>query len=251
MPTTVFVISWGRPIYLWCCLDALWRLTRSEARVILLNNFHPDPLVGQVIEGFERRGLFSEIVRFPDNSVDNIKSAYFERLADAGAFHVYLESDAVIGCSHGCWLAEMTRIMSANPHLGMLGSLIEIGDFVDEPTALRLAGGDARQALFLAKLASFERRFANSAGWPDEGRDYFHTEPPCPVGNPPGRLMMLNTAFMRENGIEPDVALAASYRRRGFRPALTARVRHRHSSLLNIFDHADYDREHRDKFFSA
>ena len=218
MPTTVFVISWGRPIYLWCCLDALWRLTRSKARIILLDNFHPDPLMSQVIGGFERRGLFSEIIRFPDNSFDNIKSAYIERLADAGPFHVYLESDAVINCTCGCWLSEMTRIIRANPHIGMLGSLIETGDFVDEPTALRLAGGDARQALFLAKLGSLERRFADSAEWADEGRDYFFAEAPCPIGNPPGRLMMLNTDFMRENGFEPDIALAASFRRRGFRP---------------------------------
>jgi hypothetical protein len=250
-PTTVFVISWGRPTYLWCCLDALWRLTRSRARVILLDNFHPDPLVGRVIEGFDRRGLFSEIVRFRDNSFENIKSAYRERLAQAGPSHVYLESDAVISRAPGCWLAEMDRIMHANPHLGMLGSLVETGDFVDAPTALGLAGGDPRQATFLSKLESFERRFAESVEWANEGRDYFYAEPPCPVGNPPGRLMMLKTDFMRENGFEPDIQLAAAFRRRGLRPALTARVRHRHLSLLNIFDHADYDNEHRDKFFAS
>lgn len=248
-PVTVFVISWGRPLYLWACLDALWRRTSSAARVILLDNAHPDPLMCKVIEGFDRRGLFSEIVRFPTNSFENIKSAYLKRLESAGSFHVYLESDAVISPAPGCWLSEMGRIMRANPHIGMLGSLIETADFVDEKTALHLAEGDAARASFLAKLGSYERRFADSAAWADQGRDYFYTEPPCPIGNPPGRLMMLDTDFMRANGFEPDIALAASFRRGGMRPALTARVRHRHLSLLNIFDYADYDNEHRDRFF--
>ena len=126
-PVTIFVASWGRPIYLWLCLDALWRLTRSAARVVLLDNAHPAPLVGHVIASFEKRGLFREVVRFPTNSFENIKSAYRERLQHVGPFHVYMESDAVICERAGCWLTDMQRIMTANPTIGMLGSLIEIG----------------------------------------------------------------------------------------------------------------------------
>jgi len=40
-PVTIFVTSYGRPLYLWQCLDALWRHTHSPARVILLDNAHP------------------------------------------------------------------------------------------------------------------------------------------------------------------------------------------------------------------
>lgn len=249
-PVTVFVISWGRPLYLWACLDALWRHTTSAARIILLDNAHPDPLVNMVIEGFDRRGLFSEIVRFPTNSFENIKSAYRERLDGAGPFHVYMESDAVICERKGCWLAEMRRIFQTNPQVGMLGSLIEPNDFVDPTAALRLVGGDIEQARFLAKLESPERGFIGSPAWDELDRDYFYAEPPCPIGNPPGRLMMLNTDCMRETGFASDGLLAAAFRRRGMRPALTARVRHRHLSLLNIFDYADYDNKHRDLFFA-
>lgn len=64
-PVTIFLVSWGRPIYLWVCLDSLWRLTQTATRVILLDNAHPDPLVGKVIEAFQRRGLFAEIVGSP------------------------------------------------------------------------------------------------------------------------------------------------------------------------------------------
>lgn len=249
-PVTVFVISWGRPIYLWACLDALWRFTRSNAHIILVNNFHPDPLVENVIKGFDRRGLFSEIVRFRTNSFDNIKSACRERLRNAGPFHVYMESDAVLCERKGCWLAEMRRIMQQNPRIGMLGSLVETSDFVDPATALRLAGGDADKARFLAKLESPERAFRGSSDWADPERDFFYTEPPCPIGNPPGRLLMFKTECVRDAGMALDGLLAETLRRRGMRPALTARVRHRHLSLLNIFDHADYDNEHRDKFFA-
>jgi len=64
-PVVIFLTSFGRPLYLWQCLDALWRQTHFPARVILLDNAHPCPLVGEVIKAFDRRGLFAEVVRFP------------------------------------------------------------------------------------------------------------------------------------------------------------------------------------------
>jgi GT2 family glycosyltransferase len=247
-PVTVFVASWGRPLYLWACLDALYRHTRSAARIVLLDNAHPDPLVGDVIAGFERRGLFAEVVRFPTNSLENIRRGYRERLAGIGPLHVYLESDCVIGERHGCWLAEMRRIMEANPRLGVLGSLIDPIDFVPVDKAVALTGGE--HATFLAKLASPERAFLGAGEWADTTRDFFLTEPPCPIHNPPGRLMMLRTAVMQDLGFQLDAPLAALLRDRGLQPAVTARVRHRHLSLLNIYDYAAYDEIHRHGFFS-
>lgn len=249
-PITVFLLSWGRPIYLWSCLDALWRLTRSPCRVVLLDNAHPDPLVGDVIRGFERRGLFAEVVRFPTNSFDNFRAAYRERLAGLGPLHVYLESDCVIGEREGCWLATMRGIMEAHPRIAMLGSLIDPADFVPEATALRLTGGDPAAAEFLAKLRSPERGFAADDSWGATTRDHFPTRPPCPIGNPPGRLMMLRTGIMREIGFQLDAELARRVRERGCEAAVTPLVRHRHLSLLNIYDYADYDAVHRDAFFT-
>lgn len=248
-PVTIFVVSWGRPIYLWLCLDALWRLTRSAARVVLLDNAHSSPFVGQVISAFERRGLFADVVRFSTNSFENIKLAYRERLQGTGPFHVYMESDAVICERAGCWLADMQRIMKANPTIGMLGSLVDPGDFVEPETAVALTGGDPVAATFLAKLRSPERDFIDAQEWYDTDRDFFVTEPPCPIGNPPGRLMMLHTATMQEAGLQPDAELAAEFRRRGMRPSVTPRVRHRHLSLLNVFDYQDYGSVERDAFF--
>jgi len=232
------------------CLDALWRFSRSSARVILLDNAHPTHLVGDVIAAFKARGLFTEVVRFPTNSFQNITSAYHERIQDVGPFHVFMESDAMICEQPGCWLGEMLRIMEANPTIGMLGSLIDTRDFVTPDVAVVQAGGDLAAAEFLAKIGSPERGFIDSPAWADTARDFYPTEPPCPIGNPPGRLLMLRTDLMREIGLQPDGALAAAFRRRGMRPAVTPLVRHRHLSLLNIFDYNDYSRGARDAFFS-
>ena len=248
-PVTIFLVSWGRPIYLWLCLDSLSRVTQTATRVVLLDNAHPDPLVGNVIEAFQRRGLFAEVVRFSTNSFDNIKSAYHARLHEVGQYHVFMESDVVISERPDCWLGEMTRIMEANPTIGMLGSLIDPRDFVSSDVAMAQTGGNPAAAEFLAKLRSPERAFINSPSWHETARDFFPTEPPCPIGNPPGRLLMLRTDVMREIGLQPDASLAAAFRRRGMNPAVTPLVRHRHLSLLNIFDYNDYSGVARDAFF--
>ena len=249
MPITVFVISWGRPLYLWSCLDALYRLTRTPARIVLIDNFHPDPLVQEVIKGFERRGLFAEVVRFKTNSFENIRKAYQERLANIGPLHVYMESDCVICDQPGCWLETMLNSMQSHPNLGILGSLIDTTDFVPAETALRLTGGDEASAEFLAKLRSPERQFASEPSWSDTSREFFLTKAPCPIANAPGRLMMLRTELMSELGFHLDADLARLLRERGFDSAVTPLVKHRHLSLLNIFDYAEYDAVHRNSFF--
>ena len=248
-PITIFLTSFGRPLYLWQCLDSLWRFTRTPARVVLLDNLHPSPLVGEVIAAYQRRGLFAEVIRFATNNFANIQAAYRERLPDTGPFHVYLESDVVIQETPGCWLAEMQRIMTGNPEIGMLGSLLDVRDFVSPETALVLCGDQMEEANFLAKLQSPERGFIDAPQWAATDRDFFPTEPPCPIGNPPGRLLFLRTDVMRDLDFLPDAQLAAVFRQRGMRPAVTPLVRHRHLSLLNIYDYNDYCGAARDNYF--
>jgi len=250
-PCTIFVASWSRPIHLWVALDALWRSTRSPARVVLLDNYCDDPCKDRVIAGFERRGLFSEIVRFPDNSFDNIVCGYRDRLRECGPLHVFLEGDAAIVPHDRCWIETLSGIMAAHPRIGMLGSLIDTGDFVLESQLVSQVAPSTRARRFLAKCDSPERSFVEDPSWADPTREFFLTEPPCPIGNPPGRLLMLDTAAMKEIGLRTDAQLAAAFRSRGMTPGVTARVRHRHLSLLNIFDYEDYSAENRDTFFAA
>jgi hypothetical protein len=143
----------------------------------------------------------------------------------------------------------MERIMMANPRIGMLGSLIDWRDFVSPEQALALTDGDQDAATFLAKLKSPERGFINAQDWADPSRDFFTTEPPCPVSNPPGRLLMLRTDAMRQIGCLTDGALATAFRQHGMQPAITPLVRHRHLSLLNIYDYSDYSGSSRDSYF--
>lgn len=250
-PLTVFVISWGRPIYLWACLDALYRQTLSPARVVLLDNANPDPLVKDVIAGFERRGMFDEVVRFKTNSFNNIVRAYQERLEGLGPLHVYLESDCVIEATRGCWLANMQRIMENNSRIGMLGSLIDGSEFVPPEVALRLTGGNVEKAEFLAKGLSPERKLQGDASCMDGPEDYIVTEPPFPFSSPPGRLMMLRTDIMQQVGFHVDIVLGGMLKERGMLLALARHVRHRHLSLLNIYDYPDYDERCRNDFFSS
>lgn len=249
-PCTIFVASWSRPIHLWVALDALWRSTRSPARVVLLDNHCDDPCKDRVIAGFERRGLFAEIVRFPDNRFDNIVGGYRDRLQECGPVHVFLEGDAAIVPHDRCWLETLSGILAAHPRIGMLGSLIDPADFVMESQVATQAAPSTRDRRFLAKCDSPERAFAEDPAWADPAREFFLTQPPCPIPNPPGRLLMLDTAAMRDIGLRTDNHLAAAFRDRGMTPAVTARVRHRHLSLLNIFDYAEYSAENRDTFFA-
>lgn len=249
-PITVIIASWGRPLYLWNCLDTLSRRTTSPARFVLINNHHPDPGVEEVIRAFERRGFFAAVRRFVNNSVENLLSAYADEIQSCGPEHVFLESDTVVSCSVGCWLAEMRRIFRAHPSIGMLGSLVDTTDFVSPEAAGKLAAS-AGDAEFLAKLTSPERGFHPADHWHDGTRDFFPTRGSCPIENPPGRLLMLETSHMRRVGLLPDSALAESFRQHGFLPAVTARVRHRHLSLLNIYDYPTYDRTNRNTFFDT
>lgn len=247
-PCTIFIASWSRAIHMWVALDALWRTTTSPARVILLDNHDPDPVKERVIMGFERRGLFSEVVRFESNSAVNISRGYMERLPTCGRFHVVMDSDTAILEGERCWVAEFNGIMEANPGIGMLGSLVDVRDFVADDGLPEGFGTDAPQARFLSKLDSPERGFIDDPAWADPRRPFFPTQPPCPIPNPPGRLLMLDTESMQRFGKRTDGQLAECFREHGMTPAVTARVRHRHLSLLNIFDYDDYSFEHRGRF---
>ena len=248
-PCTIFMASWSRPIYLWVALDALWRATTSPARVILLDNHAPDAVKEQVIAGFERRGLFSDIVRFPDNAFANIARGYADRLPDSGRFHVFMESDAAIIEGERCWIDVLTGIMEAHPRIGMLGSLVDVRDFVPENDLPSEFATDAPRGRFLSKMDSPERGFVDDSSWADPDREFFPTAPPCPLPNPPGRLLMLNTESMSRYGLQTDGQLADRFRSDGMTPAVTARVRHRHLSLLNVFDYDDYAADNRNRFF--
>jgi len=195
--------------------------------------------------------MFAEIVMFKDNSFENIRQGYRSRLDKVGARHVFMESDAVICDRSSCWIETMQQIMVKNPFIGMLGSMIDVRDFVPADNAFVLTNNDHKAARFLAKLNSPERGFIHEPAWSDSSNEFFITEPPCPIRNPPGRLMMLDTETMLDLGLHTDGALANQFRLRGMTPSITPLVKHRHLSLLNIYDYKDYCPKSRNAFFSV
>lgn len=241
-PITVLILSWNRPLYLWACLDGLYRLTRRPARFILVDNHSQDPMVRTVVEGFERRGMFHAVDWEVENAPDRVERMIDKHRSLLGEYFVFIESDVAVFETEPCWLGRMAAHMEADPALGMLGSYIDGRDFVDADHARRIAPHlDEAQRDGLIKAHSPERGlpFAPPPG-----------EPIVDPFNPPGRLMMLRTRLFDSIQFGPDAILYQRTKAAGYRAGIATDVRHRHLSLLNFYDYPDYDMRLRDGFFS-
>lgn len=242
-PPFVFIVSWERPIYLWNCLDALYRLTRSPRRFVLIDNASQDPLVSQVIDGFERRGLFHAVHRMPHNEPANLGRVAGQYQASFGSFVGYLDSDTeIVAPTAACWLETLVALLDADPQLALLGSYVDTGDFVDPDVVRRLHPQlDERAVNSLCKGQSPERRLAAEP-------------PPEPVISPftpPGRLLMARWAALQGAGLVSDNQLHQRLTAQGWRTGISTRVRHRHLSLLHPFDEPGFGVAARDAWVNA
>lgn len=236
----VFILSWERPLYLWACLDSLYRTTCTPCRFVLLDNASTDPMVAKVIESFEARDLFYRIHRRNDNSPHALMEAVEYHKAELGKYFGFIENDVVVLPSRPSWLEEFQARTAADPQLAMLGSLIDKSDFIDpEWAAKRFPQLSEKQLEFLTKSKSTERTLADH-----------YEEPLIDAINPPGRLMFLKTEAILRTGLLPDYRLSQAMKAMGYRYAIATRVRHRHLSLANAFDYPEYDQLGRGRFFS-
>lgn len=230
---TVIVSSRNRPIYLWACLDALYRLTRYPCRVVLVDMASDDPLVKGVITAFRRRGLLGEVAIMPQNDPAMLVRFILSRLDKLDPYFVYIESDAVILERSDCWLDAMVRIMDEHPKMAMLGSAIDLRDFVELDAAAELEPDmDPLTLRALVKADSPERQ---------QRLDDVQGQPIFYPHNPAGRLMMLRTDAVKEVGLTVDRLLDTQFRAAGYDTAIATSVRHRHLLLLHIFDEPHYD----------
>lgn len=245
MVPTVFIASYERPIYLWATLDSLYRHTRSPANFILIDSGSRDPMVHQVIDGFDRRGMFQEVIRHPENN-DDWADPYFTAMRPRlGEVFYYLDADVIVLDSGRCWLEAMARVMDEKPRMAMLGSKIDKSDFVDQPALERRLGraltGIERKQI---KFRSPERNL------PDIGP----SEVASPF-NPPGRLLALRTdpihdllgTVMRYN----DGRMHEILLQHGWETGIYGGVVHRHLSLCNYFDYPEYSMPARDLYYSV
>jgi GT2 family glycosyltransferase len=231
-PITVLILSWNRPLYLWACLDSLFRYTRRPARFILIDNHSSDPRVDDVIDAFEKRGMFHRVVRTGSNSWETVHQLINEYGSSAGEYFAFVESDVVVFDTDPCWLSRLCAVMDAQADLGMLGSYVDGRDFIDAETARRLAPDMPPDRLaFLIKENSPERRLPLTPP----------AEPVIEPFNPPGRLLMLRSSVL-EHVSEPweDWSLYLRLKEVGIAAGIATGVRHRHLSLLNLFDYPDY-----------
>lgn len=238
-PILVFILSYERPLYLWASLDSLYRNTKYPCRFILADNCSQDPLVQKVIGGFDRRGMFHDVYLCEDNRLDRIEWMVERHRDLLGQYWAFCECDVVVAPGEPCWLQRFVQHMAANPRLGMLGSYIDSSDFVSPEAARRLHPGKSVEELGqVIKLQSPERAI-----------DDVPKAPIISPFNPPGRLLMIRTETLDTVPIRRDSLWHQGMLRSGYETGIATDVVHRHLSLLNIYDYADYDMELRDSFF--
>jgi hypothetical protein len=237
----VFILSWERPLYLWACLDSLYRNTTTSCRFVLIDNASADPLVHQVIESFGDRGLFHDVRRRRENTPAALAEAVEAHAHEIDGYFGFIEGDVEVLPAQPCWLSELISLTAENPKLAMLGSLVDKRDFVDPALAARrFPRLDPAQIEFLIKSNSPERQLLD---------DY--AERMIDPFNPPGRLLFLKKQFIDQTGILRDRLLYEACKRLGYEAGIATRVRHRHLSFQNIYDYPGLDIEQRHAFFSA
>jgi len=185
--------------------------------------------------------MFDRILRAERNDPRILAELAYRELSDWAPYVAYVESDVVVEETAPCWLERMAALMEERPRLAMLGSAIDRRDFVD-PAKVEGLRGDEDPIAWRARLKadSLER-----------GQDIAEAgdAPLFRPHNPAGRLLLLRVSAMQEIGlITNDAALDGALRAAGYETAIATRVRHRHLSLVQVFDYPGYDMALRDRF---
>lgn len=223
---------WNRPLHLWACLDSLYRATRHPCRFVAVDNASDDPLTSQVLQGFERRGMFHRLHRMQRNHAENQVEVWNEHRSQMGPFVILLDADVAVEPIQPCWLARLVELAERNPSYGLLGCLVDKSDFVDPEWARSQAPElDAQMLSQLIKQRSPERR--------QPERPLQEIIRPYP---PAGRLLLARTEMLDTIGLRiGNRALCRAAEEAGWKVGIATSVRHRHLSLLNFFDYPDYD----------
>jgi hypothetical protein len=242
-PITVFVHSHNRPVYLWASLDSLYRGTVYPHRFVFIDMASDDPLVRQVAAGFERRGMFAELLWLPSNQASDFWAVLWERVPGIGPYLAHVETDVIVEATNPCWLSRMAALMDANPRLAMLGAALDTRDFVSLDEARRIEPtADEGRLGNLIKFHSPERGQDRSLR---PGQSIFSPY------NPPGRILVVRTEALAKVGAGDDGGLHRKFIEAGYETGIAAGVRHRHLSLLHIYDYPEYDYVRRDAYVSG
>lgn len=227
----IFIRSWNRPLYLWACLDNLYRVTKRKCNFILIDNASTDPLVKEIITGFERRGMFKAVHYMERNHGSNQQLVFSKYRKEMGKYFFLIDSDITIEPNEYCWTDIMIDAAERNKKLGLLGSYLDTSDFISLKEAQKLEPNLNDSFLIdLIKLNSNERRTPPKT---DEIINPF---------KPAGRLLLANTNVIDKVGLPIGNAnLCRAVKAAGYKEGISTRVIHRHLSLLNIYDYPEYD----------
>lgn len=237
----VFILSRNRPIYLWSCLDSLYRLTRSPAQFVFIDSASDDPLIRDVVRGFERRGMFHTVIWLTENDAAQIRRLAAGLLTPEDEFVAFVEADTVIlPGPFDCWLEHMCGIMRADPQLALLGSRVDADDFVPLEQSRRIA----------PEMSEYDIRDITHHEDPERQRHLPESEEQLVFSphNPAGRLLVMRPDAILRAGAASDSDLHDKLRALGYTTGISTRVRHRHLSLLNIFDYPKYDMKSRNAY---
>lgn len=238
MKKSVLVLSYERPIYLWNTLDSLYRSTKSDVDITLVDQGSTDPLVDKVIRGFVSRGLIGSVVKREGNDPLALQRLLAERFESLSDVFFYVESDVVIYEQERCWTDRFLSFMDSDPALAMLGSKIDVADFVSRETLVGLLEREpSKDELNAIKWFSSERRAPPIA---DDEIASPH--------NPPGRLLALRKSAIRDCPSLRDGPMHDHLLANGWKTGVTGAVRHRHLSLFNFFDFPEYNMQDRDDY---
>ena len=237
----VFIRSWERPLYLWACLDSLYRVTKRKCHFILIDNASTDPLVAQIIKGFERRGMFRAVHYMERNHGSNQQLVFAKYRKEMGKYFFLLDADITIESSEHCWTDIMIDTAENNPNLGLLGSYIDTRDFVGLREGRELEPDlEDKFVKNIIKYNSVERRIPPP------------TTPIIRPFKPPGRLLLARTEVIDEVGLPiGNMNLCQVVKAAGYEDGIATSVIHRHLSLLNIYDYPNYDLVQLGKYLSG
>jgi hypothetical protein len=205
---------------------------------VIGDNASQDPLVRQVITGFERRGMFYKTHFFEDNDPARLAKLAEMYWSEIGEYLVFVESDISVFPTEKGWLKTITDHMDADATIGSIGSRVYQPDFVSMEDAQKLEPGMSEDQLGdLIKIRAPMRRHIVT------------DEPIISKHNPPLRLLVLRKKAYAEVGFGRDTAIHKGMKAKGWKSLISNEVAHRHLSLLNIFDYPDYDTDSRNSYF--
>lgn len=186
--------------------------------------------------------MFHAVHLLETNEPGNLAAVLEAYLPRVGSHFAYVESDISIEAPvDGCWLGTLLALAGEDPKRAMLGSYCDPRDFADiEATRALFPDMDEEAYLLLVKASSPERTL--SVVPPDE--------PLISPFNPPGRILLLRTEAIAPIGMRSDAELHRTLVEQGWTTGISTAVRHRHLSLLHVFDEPAYDMAGRTAFFA-